>query len=126
MIHPKLESAKKFFKKCEIEIPQSSIEALDEYKSASQDENELYFLKRIEQTYDEKDRIQSSELFADYREWCRENNVKKMLSQTAFSETMVRKGYKKRKNNCYYFLNVKYKENVAEFMNSLETMNNFL
>lgn len=107
-----VDGAIRFFRNCEIKIPQSSLDALDEYKSASQDENELYFSQRIEATNNEKDRIQISVLFTDYKGWCRENNVKKHFTQTAFSETMARKGYEKKKNSNYYFTKIKYRDQV--------------
>ncbi len=99
----------RYFKNGKLNIHINSLNALDEYKMMSQDENELYFFHRLEITKDSDDRIQASELYADYKEWCSTNNVKKM-SSIAFSEYSSRKKIGKTKSNVYYYTNVKFKE----------------
>lgn len=99
----------RYFQNNQIKIPKSSLEALDEYRCGSQDENELFFSQCVEVTESEKDRIQTSILYSHYKEWCRKQNNKKILSNTAFSETMSRKGFTKKKVSNWFYVCVKFK-----------------
>ncbi len=99
----------RYFEHGKLNIPESSLEALEEYKTMSQDEHELYFSNRLEMTKDDKDRIQVSALYTDYKEWCLQNNVKK-ITNVAFGEIAFRKNIPKVKNSNHYYTNVKIKE----------------
>ena len=104
-----IDGAVRYYQTEKLNIPQSSLRILDEYKMFSQDENELYFQSRLRSTEDQSDRIQSAILYSDYKNWCRNNSVKK-LSSIGFAELLSEKGVPKIKSNTYYYTNVKFKE----------------
>ncbi len=104
-----IDGAIRYFKNEKLIIPQSNLDSLDEYKMLSQDENELYFLDRLQVTGNVNDRIQVSILYSDYKSWCKRSHVKR-ISNIAFSELLSSKKIPTIKSRSYYYTCIKFKE----------------
>ena len=100
----------RYFKHGRLIIPQSCLDALEEYKFISQDDTELYFYSRLEVTKDDSDRVQVSLVHEDYKKWCDLNQVKKVISRNAFANFMSKKNVGKVKNNNTYYTYLKLKD----------------
>ena len=105
-----VDGAISYYRNDGLTIPKSSLRYLEKYKAISQDENEAYFYERLEKTSSDKDRIKTVDLYDDYKNWCIDHCVRKLLSKVPFEEFLERKGIHWKKSGTNYYTHVKLKK----------------
>lgn len=109
-----VDGAIRYYNHGRLMIPQTCLDALEDYRVTSQNDVEIYFNYRLEITKDSSDKIQVMPLYRDYESWCIENGVKK-ISHLVFGEFITKKNIAKVKNGESYYTHLKFKDATVAF-----------